>query len=114
MTVLLSPVVQPWYFLWCVPLLAACALGPGSRAVLTWVTLALGVSAPLGSSLQGRPVATVVTTAATGAPTAFWPDTSSSSPETVLLADTGALAAVMQSKQDDVATQEAKDAAGWR
>ena len=62
-TVLLSPVVQPWYFLWCVPLLAACALGPGSRAVLTWVTLALGVSAPLGSSLQGRPVATVVTTA---------------------------------------------------
>ncbi len=62
-TVLLSPVVQPWYFLWCVPLLAACALGPGSRAGLLWVTLALGVSAPLGSSLQGRPVATLVTTA---------------------------------------------------
>lgn len=60
-TVLLSPVVQPWYFLWCVPLLAACALGPGGRAVLAWVTLALGVSAPLGSSLQGRPVATLVT-----------------------------------------------------
>lgn len=28
--------------------------------------------------------------------------------------DTGALADLMQSKQDDVAAQEAKDAAGWR
>ncbi len=56
-TVLLSPVVHPWYALWCLPLLAACRLGRRGHAVLVWTSLALGITAPLDSSLQGAPIA---------------------------------------------------------
>lgn len=59
-TVLLSPVVHPWYALWCVPLLAACRLGPRGEALLIGVSLTLGVTAPLDASLPGAPLAIVV------------------------------------------------------
>ncbi|MBB6629256.1 polyprenol phosphomannose-dependent alpha 1,6 mannosyltransferase MptB [Nocardioides sp. KIGAM211] len=47
-TVVLSPVVHPWYALWCVPFLAVARLGPRGTALLAWACLVLGVAAPLG------------------------------------------------------------------
>ncbi len=61
-TVLLSPVVHAWYALWCLPIVAACVLGPRGMAVLMWLSIALGISAPLDSSLEGRPVTITLTT----------------------------------------------------
>lgn len=60
-TVVLSPVVHAWYALWCLPLVAACHLGTRSLSVLLWLSFALGLSAPLDSSLEGRPVAIALT-----------------------------------------------------
>ena len=60
-TLLLSPVVHPWYALWCVPLVAACRLHRRGLAVLVWLSFVLGVTAPLDSSLEGAYVATVLT-----------------------------------------------------
>ena len=48
--VLLSPVVHFWYFLWCLPLLAAAPLARAPRRVLVAVTLAFGLMAPLDAS----------------------------------------------------------------
>jgi alpha-1,6-mannosyltransferase len=50
-TVLLSPVVHAWYALWCLPIVAACRLGRRGQAVVMWLSVALGLSAPLDSSL---------------------------------------------------------------
>lgn len=65
-SVVLSPVVHAWYFLWFLPLLAVCRLGPRGRAVLTWLSLVLGVAAPLDSSLEGMPVAITLTAIVVG------------------------------------------------
>jgi hypothetical protein len=43
----LSPVVRPWYFLWCLPLLGLTALPYRSTRVLVLATAALGVLEPL-------------------------------------------------------------------
>ena len=60
-TLLLSPVVHPWYALWCIPLVAACRLRRRGLAVLVWLSFVLGMSAPLDSSLEGAYVAIVLT-----------------------------------------------------
>ena len=65
-TVLLSPVVHAWYALWCIPIVGACRLGPRGHAVFLWLSVALGVSAPLDSSLEGMPVHIAITTVAGG------------------------------------------------
>lgn len=54
--VLLSPVVHFWYYLWCLPLLAAAPLARGPRRALVAVTLVMGLMAPLDASqhLPGR------------------------------------------------------------
>ena len=57
----LSPVVHPWYVLWCLPLLATCHLsrrGAGAVLHLSWL---LGLIAPLDSSLEGAGRAITVT-----------------------------------------------------
>lgn len=61
-TVLLSPVVHAWYFLWCLPLLAACVQGHRAVGVVAWLALVLGLAAPLDSSLAGLPTHVAVTT----------------------------------------------------
>lgn len=61
-TVVLSPVVHAWYFLWCLPLLAACVRGRRGAAVVAWLALVLGLAAPLDSSLAGLPIHVAVTT----------------------------------------------------
>ena len=61
-TVLLSPVVHAWYALWCLPIVGACYLGRRGHAAFLWLSAALGVSAPLDSSLEGMPVHIAITT----------------------------------------------------
>ncbi|WP_180923735.1 hypothetical protein [Nocardioides marinisabuli] len=60
-TVLLSPVVHPWYALWCLPLAAACHLRGRALALLLWFSFALGITAPLDSELRGLHVAIALT-----------------------------------------------------
>ncbi|MEP7736624.1 polyprenol phosphomannose-dependent alpha 1,6 mannosyltransferase MptB [Nocardioides sp. 31GB23] len=60
-TVLLSPVVHPWYALWCLPLAAACHLRGRALALLVWFSFALGITAPLDSELRGLHVAIALT-----------------------------------------------------
>ncbi|GAB3764333.1 alpha-1,6-mannosyltransferase [Nocardioides ginsengisegetis] len=60
-TVVLSPVVHPWYPLWCLPLVAACHLRGRWLAVLVWFSFALGITAPLDSELRGLYVAIALT-----------------------------------------------------
>ena len=45
-TVLLFPVVQPWYLLWAIIPLAAWATTPGFRAAAIVVTLVVGIFGP--------------------------------------------------------------------
>lgn len=59
-TVLLSPVVHPWYALWCLPLVAACRLGARGDAVLVWVALALGLTATLDAAVPDAYALTAV------------------------------------------------------
>lgn len=61
-TVVLSPVVHAWYALWCLPLLAAAVRDPRGVVVSAWLSLVLGLAAPLDSSLAGLPVHVTVTT----------------------------------------------------
>lgn len=49
----LSPVVHPWYLLWCLPLLAACHLERPAAAAVLHVSWIAGLAAPLDSSLAG-------------------------------------------------------------
>ncbi|HSV37221.1 MAG TPA: polyprenol phosphomannose-dependent alpha 1,6 mannosyltransferase MptB, partial [Nocardioidaceae bacterium] len=49
----LSPVVHPWYALWCIPLLAVLRLGQRGTSALVGVSLLLALAAPLDSSLEG-------------------------------------------------------------
>jgi alpha-1,6-mannosyltransferase len=60
--VLLGPTAHDWYFLWCLPFLAASR--PGRRVVtlLVSVSVILTIAAPLNSSLRGALVPIVVTT----------------------------------------------------
>ncbi len=59
-TVLLSPVVHLWYFLWVVPFLGAMRLPRlGTRALLS-VSVVAGMVAPLDSSLHGAYLAIVI------------------------------------------------------
>ncbi|MTB71431.1 DUF2029 domain-containing protein [Arsenicicoccus sp. MKL-02] len=58
---LLGPVVHAWYALWVVPFVAALPLGVRQLRVLLAISVVGGVSAPLDSSLEGRPVAIVLT-----------------------------------------------------
>ncbi len=60
--VLLGPTAHDWYFLWCLPFLAAAR--PGRRVVtlLVGVSVILTIAAPLNSSLRGALVPIVVTT----------------------------------------------------
>jgi len=50
--VVLSPATHAWYFLWCLPFLAACARGPVADGILGDALLVLGV-VPLESSVHG-------------------------------------------------------------
>lgn len=52
-TVVMSPVVHPWYLLWCLPLLAACHLGPRAGSLVLHLSWVAGLTAPLDSSLAG-------------------------------------------------------------
>jgi alpha-1,6-mannosyltransferase len=61
-TVLLGPVVHPWYALWCLPLLAAGRLPRRWLSVTIWCAVALGLSAPLDSELVGAATAAAITT----------------------------------------------------
>lgn len=61
-TLLLAPVVHPWYALWCLPLLAALPAPGRVTGAAAVVALVLGVSAPLDSSLEGSAVLIVLTT----------------------------------------------------
>jgi len=49
----LSPVVHPWYSLWCLPLLGVARLGQRATSALVGATVLLALSAPLDSSLSG-------------------------------------------------------------
>jgi hypothetical protein len=49
-TVLLSPVVHYWYFLWCLPFLACSALPPRPAGLALRMTLVLGLLAPVDQS----------------------------------------------------------------
>ena len=60
---LLGPVAHAWYALWVVPFVAALPLGARRLRVLLAVSVVGGISAPLDSSLEGRPVAIVLTAA---------------------------------------------------
>ena len=53
--VLLSPTVHGWYFLWCLPFLAACHWGRPAEDAIRDLVLVLGIIAPLDSSLRGAP-----------------------------------------------------------
>lgn len=59
-SVLLSPVVHLWYFLWVVPFVAMQRLGRGATAALVAVSLVGGLVAPMDSSLHGAYVAIVI------------------------------------------------------
>ncbi|HSE71107.1 MAG TPA: polyprenol phosphomannose-dependent alpha 1,6 mannosyltransferase MptB [Nocardioidaceae bacterium] len=58
---LLGPVVHAWYALWWVPWAAASWRGPRWLSVLVSVSLLLGVTAPLDSSLDGAHAALALT-----------------------------------------------------
>lgn len=60
--VLLGPTAHDWYFLWCLPFLAAARPGRRLITVLVGVSVILTVAAPLNSSLRGAVVPIVVTT----------------------------------------------------
>jgi alpha-1,6-mannosyltransferase len=59
-TVLLSPVVHLWYFLWVLPFLGAARLPRLASTSLVTVSVVAGMVAPLDSSLHGAYVAIVV------------------------------------------------------
>ena len=59
-TVLLSPVVHLWYFLWVLPFLGATRLPRIGATSLVSVSVVAGMVAPLDSSLHGAYVAIVV------------------------------------------------------
>ncbi|KRF13006.1 polyprenol phosphomannose-dependent alpha 1,6 mannosyltransferase MptB [Nocardioides sp. Soil796] len=59
-TILLSPVVHLWYFLWLVPFLACLKLSRLATTVLLAVSVILGLVAPLDSSLHGAYLAIVM------------------------------------------------------
>jgi alpha-1,6-mannosyltransferase len=52
LTTVLSPVTNYWYYLWCLPLLACCALPTRARRCLAAALAVLGVLAPLDPSLH--------------------------------------------------------------
>lgn len=60
--VLLGPTAHDWYFLWCLPFLAAARPGRRLITVLAGVSVILTIAAPLNSSLRGALVPIVVTT----------------------------------------------------
>jgi len=60
--VLLGPTAHDWYFLWCLPFLAAARPGRRVTTVLVGVSIILTIAAPLNSSLRGALVPIVVTT----------------------------------------------------
>jgi alpha-1,6-mannosyltransferase len=60
--VLLGPTAHDWYFLWCLPFLAAARPGRRLTTVLVGVSVILTIAAPLNSSLRGALVPIVVTT----------------------------------------------------
>ncbi|MGH3462479.1 MAG: polyprenol phosphomannose-dependent alpha 1,6 mannosyltransferase MptB, partial [Kribbellaceae bacterium] len=60
--VLLGPTAHDWYFLWCLPFLAAARPGRRVTTVLVGVSVILTIAAPLNSSLRGALVPIVVTT----------------------------------------------------
>ncbi len=64
--VVLSPVVHPWYLLWCVPLLATCHLGPRASAALLHTSWLLALVAPLDSSLEGAATTILLATVLVG------------------------------------------------
>lgn len=59
-TLLLSPVVHLWYFLWLVPFLAALRLPRGGATAVVAVSVVTGLIAPLDSSLHGAYLAIVL------------------------------------------------------
>lgn len=59
-TVLLSPVVHLWYFLWVLPFLCALRLTRLATTGLVSVSVVAGMAAPLDSSLHGAYVAIVI------------------------------------------------------
>lgn len=59
-TMLLSPVVHPWYFLWLVPFLAALKLSRIGATATVAVSVIVGLVAPLDSSLHGAYLAIVL------------------------------------------------------
>ena len=60
--VLLGPTAHDWYFLWCLPFLAAARPGRRVTTLLVGVSVILTIAAPLNSSLRGAVVPIVVTT----------------------------------------------------
>ncbi|WP_067435199.1 polyprenol phosphomannose-dependent alpha 1,6 mannosyltransferase MptB [Nocardioides jensenii] len=59
-TIVLSPVVHLWYFLWLVPFLACLRLSRLAGSALVAVSVVLGLVAPLDSSLHGAYLAIVM------------------------------------------------------
>lgn len=49
----LSPVVHPWYLLWCLPILVTCHLTDRGSTSLLHLSWLVGLVAPLDSSLEG-------------------------------------------------------------
>ena len=62
----LSPVVHPWYSLWCIPLLGAARLGQRATSALVGATILLALPAPLDSSLSGAYVHIAMTAGMAG------------------------------------------------
>ena len=60
--VLFGPTAHDWYFLWCLPFLAAARPSRRVTTVLVGVSVILTIAAPLNSSLRGAVVPIVVTT----------------------------------------------------
>lgn len=61
--VLLGPTAHDWYFLWCLPFLAAARPSRRLTTALAGVSVILTLAAPLNSSLRGAVVPILVTTA---------------------------------------------------
>ena len=61
--VLLGPTAHDWYFLWCLPFLAATRPSRRLTTALAGVSVILTLAAPLNSSLRGAVVPILVTTA---------------------------------------------------
>ncbi len=59
-TLLMSPVVHIWYFLWLVPFVAPLRLSRVGRLWLIAVALVMGMVAPLDSSLHGAYLAIII------------------------------------------------------